>query len=75
MKDSGKGISEEQQAKLFELYARQGNKVGDSRSSGLGLAISKKIIKAHLGGIRVESEPGKGASFIISLKKGDKEEK
>ena len=35
--------------------------------SGLGLAISREIILNHQGEIRVESEPGRGARFIVSL--------
>ncbi|MDP8221413.1 MAG: HAMP domain-containing sensor histidine kinase [Candidatus Stygibacter frigidus] len=67
VKDNGKGISYEQQAKLFDIYARSGEKKTGSRSTGLGLAITKKIIEAHQGEIKIESEPGKGASFIIKL--------
>jgi signal transduction histidine kinase len=38
-----------------------------STSSGLGLAITKAIVGAHGGSIRVESGPGQGASFIVAL--------
>ncbi|MFL5813508.1 MAG: ATP-binding protein [Bdellovibrionia bacterium] len=66
VKDEGKGISAEDQGKIFERFERGG--ADDSIGGlGLGLYISRKIIEAHGGAIRVESESGKGANFIIEL--------
>ena len=66
MKDHGPGISHEKQSTIFERFARATNS-RDISGLGLGLFISKEIIEAHQGTIRVESELGKGASFIVEL--------
>ncbi|AUX42499.1 histidine kinase [Sorangium cellulosum] len=65
VRDSGPGIPAAQQARLFERYwqARRGTTNG----SGLGLYIAKGIIEAHGGKIWVESEPGRGSSFLFSM--------
>jgi signal transduction histidine kinase len=62
--DTGPGISAENMKKLFEPFFTT-KPVG--KGTGLGLSVSYGIIKAHGGEIRAESEPGKGATFIITL--------
>jgi NtrC-family two-component system sensor histidine kinase KinB len=66
VKDDGEGIPHEQQARVFEKFVQV---PGDKHpgGAGLGLAISKEIVKAHRGHIWVESEPGKGTLFIVAL--------
>jgi signal transduction histidine kinase len=64
--DEGIGIPEEDQARLFEPFHRAGN-VGDVSGTGLGLSIVKEYVELHGGRIEVESEVGKGTSFIITL--------
>jgi len=68
VKDTGTGIREEDLPKLFKSFTQieKGNdrKLG---SSGLGLAICKKIVHGHGGTIWVESEFGKGSSFSFVL--------
>jgi NtrC-family two-component system sensor histidine kinase KinB len=66
VRDDGVGIPYDQQARIFEKFVRI---QGDKRpgGAGLGLAISKEIVKAHHGSIWVESEPGEGSLFIVSL--------
>ena len=60
--DTGIGISEEKLEMIFTPFYTNKN-----RGTGLGLAIVKNIIEEHNGTIDVESESGKGATFIITL--------
>jgi CheY-like chemotaxis protein len=67
--DTGIGISKEQQEKLFKPFVQVDS--GISRKyggTGLGLVISKKIIEMMDGEIHIESEFGKGAVFIFTIK-------
>jgi two-component system, sensor histidine kinase and response regulator len=63
-KDTGHGISPEEQATLFESFSQGKHKRG---GSGLGLQLSRRIIHAHNGTISIESEVGRGSSFIVYL--------
>ncbi len=66
--DHGIGISEEDRSKVFEKFYRVGNTlVHDVKGSGLGLSIVKHIVEAHRGKVTVESEPGRGSTFMIYL--------
>lgn len=68
VEDQGEGIGKEQQETLFNAFARgKTPKAGGDRSVGLGLMISKKIVDAHGGSIRVESEIGEGSIFTVTL--------
>lgn len=68
VRDEGPGIAAEDQARLFASFARAGTrKTAGERSVGLGLAIARLVVEAHGGRIRVESIPGQGATFLISL--------
>jgi signal transduction histidine kinase len=70
--DDGDGIPLEYRDKIFEKFEQvKGQKAG---GTGLGLTICKHIATAHLGTIRVESEPGKGAKFIFTVPKGLKKD-
>ncbi|SIN87440.1 ATP-binding protein [Halodesulfovibrio marinisediminis] len=60
--DTGKGISKEDAVRIFEPYYTT-----KSQGTGLGLAIVLKIIEAHGGTIRVKSQEGAGAQFIIEI--------
>jgi signal transduction histidine kinase len=60
--DNGTGIDKETQSKLFEPYF-----TSKATGNGLGLTNTQNIILNHKGAIEVESEPGKGTSFIITL--------
>ncbi len=64
--DNGVGISAKQQESLFELYVQDPNS-RQLTGLGLGLYLSKQIIKAHGGFIGVESTPGSGSTFWFSL--------
>jgi len=72
VKDNGIGIPENQLARLFKKFSRVDSaEVSNIKGSGLGLWISREIIKAHGGKIWVESEVGVGSSFMFTLKKGN----
>jgi signal transduction histidine kinase len=66
--DTGVGISEEDRLHIFERFWRADNPqalgVG---GSGLGLTLVKHIVEAHNGAISVESVPGQGSSFAVTL--------
>lgn len=64
IKDNGVGMSEEVKQHIFEPFFTT-KKVGEG--TGLGLSIVFSIIELHKGELTVESEPGKGTEFIISL--------
>jgi two-component system NtrC family sensor kinase len=64
IKDTGIGIPEEIRDKIFDAFFTTKQKV---KGVGLGLSVCYGIIKDHSGEIRVESEEGKGTTFIISL--------
>jgi len=62
--DSGEGIAKENMSKLFDPFFTT-KEVG--KGTGLGLHIVAGIVKNHGGEIKVESSPGEGAAFILSL--------
>lgn len=64
--DNGPGISSEDLPHIFERFYR-GSKTAKVLGSGLGLAIASSIINIHQGKIEVDSEIGKGTTFIINL--------
>ncbi len=64
IQDTGVGIPEEIRNKIFEAFFTTKQKV---KGVGLGLSVCYGIIKDHGGEIRVESEEGRGTTFIISL--------
>ena len=68
VKDEGPGISDEDQSRLFgEFQKLSAQPTGGEKSSGLGLSIVKKIVKAHGGKISVASNLEKGATFSFAL--------
>ncbi|MEN2741131.1 PAS domain-containing sensor histidine kinase [Microbacterium sp. X-17] len=64
VRDSGIGMSEDDQARLFERFFRAREDVG---GTGLGLAIARDIARAHGGDITVRSAPGIGSTFVVRL--------
>ena len=64
--DTGTGITKEQQQRIFTPFERLGNAVTED-GFGLGLAIVADTVKLQKGNITVESEPGKGSRFTVSL--------
>jgi signal transduction histidine kinase len=75
VKDTGPGIPAENMEKIFEpFFTTMAIAQGSGRGTGLGLSISYGIINEHKGQIEVESEAGKGATFIITLPINEKNE-
>jgi signal transduction histidine kinase len=68
VRDTGPGISEADQAKLFQEFQQADNSITRKKGgTGLGLAISKRIIEMQGGRIWVDSWPGQGSTFFVSL--------
>ena len=65
--DSGPGISEEEQKKLFQKFHRVETNVGKTTGTGLGLYISKLLIEKFNGKIGVSSKTGSGSTFWFEL--------
>ena len=68
VKDSGMGIAPEDHAVIFQEF-RQLKSDGRAKleGTGLGLSLAKRLVELHGGRIWVESELGKGASFMFTL--------
>ncbi|MDB5237246.1 MAG: sensor histidine kinase [Parcubacteria group bacterium] len=67
VKDTGVGISEEKLPHIFERFYR----AQDTQGSGIGLAITKRIVERHNGRIEVASAPGNGTTMIVYLPSGN----
>lgn len=66
VKDNGEGIDEEEKDKIFERFYSSKNLMKHHFSgSGIGLALSKRLIEIHLGSIKVDSRKGEGTSFKV----------
>ncbi len=66
VRDTGIGMSEEFQAKVFEAFAREDDgRVRQIEGSGLGMAITKHLVDAMHGSIGLNSRPGEGTEFYL----------
>jgi signal transduction histidine kinase len=66
--DTGIGIPAEQQAKIFErFYQVDNSSTRQYGGTGLGLPIVRSFVEMHGGTIRVESEAGKGTTFVVEI--------
>ena len=74
VEDSGIGITEEEQARIFMPYYRVEADRPRFPGLGLGLALSKQLVELHGGRIWVRSKPGKGSTFAFSLPIAEEEE-
>ena len=71
VQDNGPGVKADDISRIFErFYTDRVEEDGFGQNSGLGLSISKQIIEAHGGTIRVENTPGSGARFVICIPAG-----
>lgn len=67
VRDTGIGISPEEQAKIFAMYYQVKQQNYSATGTGIGLAVSQRLAKAMGGDITVESEANKGSCFTISI--------
>ncbi len=65
--DQGRGISPEEQARLFQPFERLRESKGNKPGLGLGLLVSRRLVEAHGGRIWVESDVWQGSTFTFSL--------
>ncbi|HWE83009.1 MAG TPA: HAMP domain-containing sensor histidine kinase [Gaiellaceae bacterium] len=69
--DSGPGIALEDQERIFEEFQQTEAGVEHREGTGLGLALSRRLVELHGGRIWVESEPGRGSRFVFALPDGE----
>ncbi len=70
VRDTGRGISPEDQERLFQRFYRAAEGADDVQGTGLGLVIAKRIAESHEGSISVESALGEGSKFTVKLPMG-----
>ncbi|MCU0343533.1 MAG: ATP-binding protein [Ignavibacterium sp.] len=69
--DTGVGIPKEKLQKIFDrFYQVNGSHTREQEGTGIGLSLTKELVELHKGNIEVESEEGKGSTFIISIPLG-----
>jgi len=69
--DQGAGIDPSEQALIFERFYRGRLQALGTSGTGMGLAISRAIVDAHGGSIRVTSQPGRGSVFTLTMPKAN----
>jgi len=65
--DTGVGIAPDDHERIFEEFQQVGDDDGRHAGTGLGLALTKRLVEAHDGEIQVASAPGQGSSFSVRL--------
>ena len=66
--DTGVGIKKSDLGKLFVKFSRIHNPLSvEAGGSGIGLYLTAEIVRLHGGNVTVDSNPGKGTTFVISL--------
>jgi signal transduction histidine kinase len=65
--DTGPGIAPEDQQRIFEEFQQTETGIEQREGTGLGLALSKRLVELHGGRIWVDSELGKGSTFVFTL--------
>jgi two-component system phosphate regulon sensor histidine kinase PhoR len=68
VRDDGIGISPEDQARVFdEFYRARTEQTASITGTGLGLSLVKRLAEMHEGTVRLESSPGEGSTFTVSI--------
>ncbi len=67
VEDNGIGFDEKYLDRIFNVFQRLHGR-SEYEGTGMGLAICRKIVERHQGSITAKSEPGKGASFIVTIR-------
>lgn len=68
VQDQGQGIPADELGKVFEPFQKTSTRAtAGEKSTGLGLAIARKIVEGHGGDIRVQSQQGQGSCFTVTL--------
>ena len=67
VKDTGIGISESNIEKIFTRFFQVGDNNNAQSGTGIGLALTKELVKLHNGNLFVTSKPGKGSKFTVQL--------
>ncbi|MDZ4130032.1 MAG: ATP-binding protein, partial [Hydrogenophaga sp.] len=67
VRDTGPGLSAEQQGQLFQPFNRLGQESGGEEGTGIGLVVTKRLVELMGGGIGVESTPGVGSVFWVDM--------
>jgi signal transduction histidine kinase/CheY-like chemotaxis protein len=65
--DNGVGIAPEDQHRVFEEFSQVGDAEARQAGTGLGLALTRRLVEAHGGRIDLESTPGEGSRFTVTL--------
>lgn len=65
--DTGPGIAQENQRRIFDSFEQLGSNYSKSQGTGLGLAISSSIVETMGGELKIDSEPDKGSEFYFTL--------
>ncbi len=74
VKDTGIGIAEEKQTAIFESFEQADGSISrEFGGSGLGLAVTRKLVELHGGELAVKSKPGEGSEFFFLLPVDDKD--
>ncbi|AII50717.1 substrate-binding domain-containing protein [Hymenobacter sp. APR13] len=64
--DTGRGISDQDQAHIFEWFY-QGDQGAVAKGSGMGLALAQGLVRLHQGQLTFSSQPGQGSTFVVAL--------
>jgi signal transduction histidine kinase len=65
--DTGPGLAPEDHERIFEEFQQTEAGIDQHEGTGLGLAVSKRLVELHGGRIWVDSQPGKGSTFVFTL--------